>query len=178
MQAVCPKCSTLNSIDNKFCGNCGASLENAKVVTEVSQAEAKAATSSKEIMYYSSGNVLITSSRAVFGSTTYSMINITSVTMGIIPPNRLLGILIALPGLLSLLVGIVGIAGGDQAGFAAVAIGVVVGGIGIFVAARAKPKYQVRITSAAGEAEALSSGDRDVIERIIAAMNGAISEHG
>ena len=84
MQAVCPKCSSLNPIENKFCGSCGASLETAKRVTEVSQEKAKAATTSQEITYYSGGNFLITSTRAVLGSKTYAVANITSVSMGVV----------------------------------------------------------------------------------------------
>ena len=34
MQAVCPDCGTLNPLTNKFCSECGSSLEAAKVVKD------------------------------------------------------------------------------------------------------------------------------------------------
>ena len=125
MQAVCPTCNTLNPIDHKFCESCGASLDTAKVVTKASQTKAGVQSASHEFTYYSSGNVLVTSTRAVFGATTYAMANITSVAMGVIPPNRWLGFLVILTGLVFFFVGLVTAITGDGVGFVALAIGVV-----------------------------------------------------
>lgn len=35
MQTVCPECKSLNPLSSKFCGECGASLESARIAQEV-----------------------------------------------------------------------------------------------------------------------------------------------
>lgn len=35
MQTVCPKCKSLNPLSSKFCGECGGSLESARIAQEV-----------------------------------------------------------------------------------------------------------------------------------------------
>ena len=172
MQAVCPQCNTLNSLDNKFCGDCGASLENAEVVKKVSQAETRAESDSQETTYYSSGNVSVTSKRAVFGAKTYSVANITSVEMADTPPDRKWPNLILLAGAALLVLS--GITNSATPGI----IGLIIVGVGLFLLFRAKRRYVVRLASASGETEALVSDDRDLIEKIVAAIQNAIAERG
>ena len=55
--------------------------------------------STPETTYYQDGSITVTNARAVLGSKTYAMANITSVSMGEIPANRTVGIVIAVIGL-------------------------------------------------------------------------------
>ena len=182
MQAVCPSCNTLNPIGNEFCGSCGASLETAKVVTAVSQAKAKAATTSQEFTYYSSDNVLVTSTRAVVGAATYALANITSVSMRVIAPSRLRPFLGLVFGLLlfswSLWRLVVGVGAAAEEMILSMVIGLAFSGECARRVVRARPTYVIEIASASGEAKALKSKDRDHIERIVGAMQQAISERG
>ena len=180
MQAVCPECNALNPVDNGFCGSCGASLENARVVTGANLAEPRAATTSEEIAYFASDDVLITNSRAVFGSKTYAMANITSVAMTWTNIDRWLGaIAVALgvavfvywlgwqwwPGWLF-----------ESSDYFTVAVGLILVGGGVLCVVLAKRRYTVQIASASGESEALVSTNGDYVERIVDAVQQAISE--
>ena len=61
----------------------------------------------EEVTFYSDkAGRHITSSRAIFPPKTYAMANITSVSMGVIPANRMPGIVVAILGLLILVVAI------------------------------------------------------------------------
>src|SRR5256885_1260641 len=96
-----------------------------------------------EQTFFKGQDIHITNSRAVFGSRTYSMANVTSVAMMVKTPNRLPGIILIALGLFT---------------FAAktVLIGVILIPIGIMLMIR-KPEYFVRISSSSGEANARSS---------------------
>lgn len=125
-----------------------------------------------ERSFFNEGSVVITNSRAVIGGTTYAMSNITSVGMGSTPASRALGIIIAIFGVLVLLGGAAAESGG------VIAFGVVVLAVGIAAAVLPKPTYIVKLGSASGEQRALSSKDREFIERVVNAMNGAIVHRG
>ncbi len=178
MQAVCANCSTENPIDNKFCGSCGALLENARVVTEDRQVEAGARSASEEIAYYADSDVMVTSHRAVFGTTTYAMANITSVSMGHRPPRLMWSPLGILFGLAIFTLAMLQLPEGVAAAILGGAIGLTLVGIGAVIVARAEPIYVIKIASASGEAKAITSENRDYIERIVGAMQQAIVERG
>lgn len=127
----------------------------------------------KEIVFYSDDRgVRITNTRAIVGLTTYAMANITSVTMSVKPAKRTPGIVVAILGLLILIITAeLGSAGG-------VIFGVIVLGLGILMAVVAKPIFTVRIGSASGEADAVSSKDRDYIQAVVRAMNEAFIKRG
>ena len=125
----------------------------------------------KEITFYSDDRgVRITNTRAIVGTTTYAMANITSVSMSEKPANRKLGIVVAILGLIILAITYqLGSSGG-------VIFGVILLGLGILIAAIVKPTYTVRIGSASGEADAVSSNDKKYIQAIVRAMNEAFIE--
>ena len=122
----------------------------------------------KETTFYSDERgVRITNTRAIVGATTYAMANITSVSTAVKPANRTPGIVVAILGLLVLVItGLLGSSGG-------VIFGVIFLGLGILVAVIAKATYVVRIGSASGEADAISSKDEKYIQAIVQAMNEA-----
>ncbi len=144
-----------------------------------------------EKIYYQIPNVLITNTRAVLSAKTYSMSNITSVSSGVIPANRLPGIIIALIGIAFAsccgLFGLIAFANAtslnqgmgnlilDGLGLLFGLLAIVVG---LLVAFLPKDSYIVRIGSASGEANALASKDWNYIAPIIEAMNQAIIDRG
>jgi len=130
--------------------------------------------STPETIYYQDGSITVTNARAVLGSKTYAMANITSVSMGEIPANRTPGILVAVIGLAILACS--ASAGSDGAG--GIIGGLVVAGFGAFLAYAAKTQYVVKIGSASGESNALTSKDREHIQKIVNAINEAIIKRG
>ena len=133
---------------------------------------------SDEVVFYSDDRgVRVTNTRLVVtrpqGTTTYSMANITSVSMSTIPANRTTGIVV---GVLGLIISSLGFAF-DYYG--AVIIGILVLGAGIFLAIAAKPTYTVKVSSASGEEEAIPpSKDREYVHGIVNAMNEAFIKRG
>lgn len=122
--------------------------------------------------YSDERGVRITPTRAIFGSTTYAMANITSVVRGEDPPRRKPGIIIGILGLIILVACI------SFESAAGVIVGVVVLGLGILIAAKAKATYYVKITSASGEATPISSKDKQHMDSIVNAINEALIKRG
>ena len=124
-----------------------------------------------EQTYYSDEKgVRITGTRAIFGSTTYSMANISSIRTDQEPAKRIPGVVTAIIGLILLFMG--------YSEVWLVIIGIVILGIGVLMALRAKGTYHVKITSASGEATALSSNDEGYVRRIVNAVNESIISRG
>ncbi len=123
----------------------------------------------KEITFYSDGRgVRITNTRVIVGATTYAMANISSVSMAKKPANRTLGIVLAILGVILLVI----------PASAVRVFGVVLLGLGILIAVIAKPTYTVRIGSASGESDAISSKDKVYIQKIVQSMNEAFIKRG
>jgi len=122
--------------------------------------------------YSDERGVRITPTRAIFGSTIYAMANITSIKRDVRPANRKLGIIIAVLGLIILL------ASASFDSSTGVIAGAIVLGLGILVAAIVKPTYFLKITSDSGEAEPISSKDKQYIDSIVTAMNEALIRRG
>jgi hypothetical protein len=152
--------------------------------------------STPETIYYQDESIIITNARAVLGSKTYAMANITSVSMGVIPANRMPGIVLAaIGGLSTLCCGCSALAplstlgysnNGDSSGIIGNAVFAGIGAIigllfvagGIALAIMSKPTYVVKIGSASGEANALTSQNKSYIAGIVTAMNEAIIKRG
>jgi hypothetical protein len=150
----------------------------------------------QEKVFFQDKIVLVTNSRAVLGSRTFAMSNITSVTPGVIPADRTFGIVIAIIGVLVTgfcgfisLFGLVWLFGASSKNMSSalggnifiglfVLLGVLILGLGIFLAMREKPTYVVRIGSASGESNALASKDYQYIYKVVNAMNQAIIHRG
>jgi hypothetical protein len=151
---------------------------------------------SQENVFYRDGSVLVTNARAVLGASTFAMANITSVTAAVIPADRTLGIVISVfGGCLSGFCGLIFLASlmlsfNSSSKFTTsvisgnvliglfVLFGILILGVGIFLAIRAKPTYVVRIGSASGETNVLPSKDYSYISRVVNAMNQAIIYRG
>ena len=119
------------------------------------------------------GNIKVTTSRLLIGSKTFAISNITSVVFGKIKANKLPAIIVVIAGVFILLFGIA---------LDAVLIGLILGGAtiagGVFIFQNAVDRYSVRLESASGESDALSSKDKEWIRKIVDAINEAIIRRG
>ncbi len=128
--------------------------------------------SAEQTFYSDEEGVRITGTRAIFGSTTYSMANITSVTRDQESAKRTPGILVAVIGIVPLLGGL----GMDET--ALTMAGILILALGVLLAYRAKAEYHLQITSASGEFTPVSSEDEKYIESITVAINEAMIRRG
>jgi hypothetical protein len=124
-----------------------------------------------EKQYYRDEEVLITATRVVIGSATYTLANITSVQSATNYPNALsfLGVVLA-----GLLIAITGLNVAWPCGF----IGLVFIGGGIYSLITVAATFAVRIGSASGESNVLSCRDEQRVDQIVAAINLAIVDRG
>ena len=137
------------------------------------------ATSPPEIVYYEDAQVKVTNARAILGSKTYALANITSVGLYKDNPSNILPILMIVGGGLLLIPGIFMAAVGDiESGIPCAVISFLLIAIGIGVMVTSKPSYIFRIGSASGEADALKSRNLEYMQRIVGAVNEAIVRRG
>lgn len=127
-----------------------------------------------EITVYQDPNIHVTNLRAILQGKTYAMANVTSVSMFTQFANKAPGVVLAVLGGLILLGALPNT---EMRGCFSI-FGLLMLAIGIAVAWAAKNVYWVRIGSASGETNALSSRDHAYITRIVNAMNEAIVRRG
>jgi hypothetical protein len=127
-----------------------------------------------EIAVYQDDNIHVTNLRAMLQGKTYAMANVTSVSMFTQFGNKTPGVIVAVLGGLMLLGAL---PSSEMRGCFGI-FGLLMLVIGIAIAAAANDVYWVRIGSASGETNALSSRDRDYIQRVVDAMNEAIVRRG
>lgn len=148
-------------------------------------------TTSEERVLFEENQVRVTNLRAIFENKTYAMSNITSVSLESSEPSScvsatLLLVGIGLLGLFVVFLFFLAETGSEVAFPLGEALNasmfLLLGGGCLAASIRlrklAKPTYTVRISSASGESNALSSADRDHVERIVRAMNQAIVMRG
>lgn len=117
-----------------------------------------------ENVVYENGNVKVTNARFVVDGQTYAMNGVTSVRRFEKSPAR--GLPIG--------VGIIGIVA--MSGSVIVGLLLLAAAIGIWVSQ--KTEFSVLLSSASGEARALSSKDRSYIDQVVEALNTAIIQRG
>jgi hypothetical protein len=128
----------------------------------------------EEINFYSDNSgVRVTSSRLIIGSTTYAMLNITSVSCAAQPPSRTGPLLFLILGALSFFRGFSG--HGEQGLVVFGTLLLVIGGLWW---KGQKTQYHLKIASASGEANAVTTTDKQRVENIIQAVNEAIIGRG
>lgn len=127
-----------------------------------------------EISIYSDDNIQITNLRAMLQGKTYAMANVTSVSVFTQAANQAPGIIIGAIGGVGLAMGL----GLNEKGGCFTIFGVILLIAGVIAAVSAKNRYWVRIGSASGETNALSSTNREYVVGIVNAMNEAIVRRG
>lgn len=127
-----------------------------------------------EVTFYSDdGGVRVTNSRLIIGPVTYAMLNITSVSRAFTKPNRLGPVVLLVIGGLVILASFSG-----HFEIGPFMIGVVFAGLGALVWKLQKTKYHLRIASASGEANAITSVNADQIDKIVYSVNEAMIKRG
>lgn len=111
-------------------------------------------------------DVTVTNSRFMVGSQTFAMSNITSVKASKQEPRRFWPIALIVISVLTL------------AANADVLVVVVMGGMGVAWLLMQKTMYHIMLTTAGGETSALSSEQREYIEKVVQALNDAIVARG
>jgi len=122
----------------------------------------------EEQVFLNEGGVTVTNARFIVPSQTYAMSGITSVKTYEKTPSRNGPLILIIIGVLMAL-------GGKQEAIGAVVFVLVLAVVWwIFQ----KIEYQVRLSTASGEATALKSKDADWIIRVVNALNEAIIHRG
>jgi len=133
-----------------------------------------------ERSFLRSGQVEVTSTRFVVGSTTYPINQISSVSFTEIPPNLIGAYLAIAIGVVFCVIG--GMAIGEKQlsaiGWFSLSAGLISFVTAIVVMVIARRSYCVVITTSAGRDDVLYSDDRDHIGSIVGAINQAIIERG
>jgi hypothetical protein len=128
----------------------------------------------EEREYYRSNAILITSARAEIGERTFSMANVTAVSMGTIPANTGCAVVLLIVGGLTILGGLAAIG----STVAPLILGILIAGAGWMWLKSLKPTFVVNLGSASGEARAYQSRNRDEVAEIVNAIKRAIIDRG
>jgi hypothetical protein len=137
-----------------------------------------------ETTIYEQGTVKITNLRAILGPKTYSVSNLTSVTLASKAPEGCFPVALwGTGGLFAAFGGILLIAAiVERADFGLplvlLAVGVVGVTLGVVIQRGQKTTYLVRVGSASGESNDMQSTDRASIQEIVDALNEAIVRKG
>lgn len=120
------------------------------------------------------GIVKITNRRATFGTKTYALSDITLVHMRVIEPNLFVPIFFAIIlGICSALLAISNLKEYSQ--FLQIGLYSGIAAILFFLISR-KTKYSVQIRNAVGERRVLETNNRNYAERVVRAMNEAMTK--
>jgi len=128
----------------------------------------------EEKVIYEQGNIKITNLRAVFGEKTYAMSNITSVEQGTKQPSGCFSFSFLIGGVFLIIFAFRSI----EENWGMLALGIIVGIVGIVTLRYQKPEYVVQFGSASGEIKAYTSLNQDEIKQIVQAINEAIIQKG
>ena len=132
----------------------------------------------QEDTFYDQGNITVSKTRVVFGRTSYSVSNITSVAKSENRGGSIslwasamigLGTLCSLGTLFSTWAG----GGFEGVSWELVLAGAFIAIVGYFMLKGNKPRYSVSISTASGKTNAYTSYDEDKIDGIINAINKA-----
>ena len=125
-----------------------------------------------EINILKEKDVKITNERAIIGTKTYAISDITSVSMDVNEPKLFLPIFfIVIAAVCSFLIALTDMRDYSECLETSIYLGIA--GLLFFIFSQ-KTKYSVRIRGASGELKVLEAVDREHVERIVKAMNAAI----
>jgi cbb3-type cytochrome oxidase subunit 1 len=125
-----------------------------------------------EINILKEKDVKITNERAIIGTKTYAISEVTSVSMDVNEPKLFLPIFfIVIAGVCSVLIALSDMR--EYSEFLTTSLYLGIAGLLFFIFSQ-KTKYSVRIRSASGELKVLETFDKEHVERIVKALNEAI----
>lgn len=176
----CDECGKDISSKAPSCPGCGAPVGSAAEPSAFQAAGGSAravvaATNqgAQETTFYTDQNgVRITNARAILANRTYSMANLTTVTVGLTVPTKGAPLALIIVGVIVFLGAVSNQSGGG------IAVGLLMAIAGGLWFKSLKDIYHVRIGSAGGESNALSSINRQYIEGVAGALNEAIVMRG
>jgi len=127
-----------------------------------------------EINILKEKNVKITNERAIIGTKTYAISEITSVSIDVNEPKLFLPLFfIVIAGICSVLIAVSDMR--EYSEFLTTSLYLGIAGLLFFILSQ-KTKYSIRIKSASGEIKVLETVDREHVERIVKALNAAIAK--
>jgi len=127
----------------------------------------------EEQAYFSDDKVTITKTHATIDGKPYTVGDISSVQMAKRPPARNLPITLIAIGFMS---GLAAFGGESRFLYGSVAVMFLVLGVLLFVSQHDRYAVQINLTS--GKVDALLSRDQEYVQRIVDALNQAITERG
>jgi len=122
----------------------------------------------EERMFFTQNDVSVSNARFIVRGQTYAMNGVTSVKQSVTEPSRAGPVILFFVGLLPLFSG--------TAGGVVIALVLIIGAVLWWRSQR--PLYTVVLSSASGEAQALSSQDGQYIASVIDALNHSIVHRG
>lgn len=117
-----------------------------------------------EKTFFEYDGVKVTNARFIVDGQTFAMSNVTSVKPIAVPPNRLWGYVL-------LLLGIAGLMSNPF-------FGVPVTGIAIYVIYKQKKTYHIMLRTSGGETKALTTQQKEYLDKVVSALNEAIVHRG
>lgn len=163
---ACPSCGNPMSTDMQPRPSPGAVARSAPLQNE------------EQSFYSNQKGVRVTNTRIIIGPQTYSLANVSSVSLFTKPANRpapfLIGGGMALIGIVALM----GAARAKDGQFGCGLFALVAGAVLIAIGVVLKDQHFVRLTAAGGESNVLQSTDKSYIGSIVAAINEAIVSRG
>ena len=121
----------------------------------------------EETSFFNEGGVSVSNARFIADNQTYAMSGVTSVKEFRQDPSRKVPIIMGIIGVLAL-------AGGGTVTLVGLAL--LAGAVGIWFLN--KPEFSVLLSSASGEAKALTRQDGEFISKVVGALNNAIVHRG
>lgn len=161
MAQYCVHCGAELQEEGKFCHACGKS-KAAMVTSPTSTAPEASVKPEAEKTFLQNATVTVTNTRFIVPGQTYAMAGVTSVRFERIEPKRGWPVFFIIVGFLLLLIP------------EARPVGVVLLLIGVPWILLVKATFAVALTSASGEARAITSKDSQLISGIVDALNKAI----
>lgn len=133
----------------------------------------------EETVIHSEGNILVSTTRVVIGSTTYALANLTSVSKSkTVPDTSGNSAMIAIGAIVAFCALVAAIFQRSATAFGVA----IAAAIGAWLAAASlkkhKPTYTFVIQTSSGQVQALTSPDERTIDRIVQAVSKAITTRG
>jgi uncharacterized membrane protein YvbJ len=175
----CHECGESVSTEAVACPNCGAPPKQSVVNQPAAATPAALSQDSNrpEETIYSDNRATVTTTRVIFGETTYALRNITSVRLVSTSPKSGCAVIFLILGILGLLASFAVFTENISQGIQVVIIAGIMLMIGIVWLRSLKPTYHVSIATSSGENNALSAPDKAYIENIVKSVNDAIVKY-